>query len=1065
MSTNATTSNARDSRRSLGQTLFKCSLKFASYNCRTMLHNSAGELISRTLNQRDIDIACLSEVRLPDNGSKCISPARSLHTDFEQFLKNRPQLQWPCPKCYRNAKKNAIRCTSCSEWWHLPCAGVRYSEARKASGWKCEYCQFTEAQDGNNGSYKMYWSGPTDGSGLHGVAVLVRSQLADSVVSWEAKSPRLMMLRIATKPMNVVVISAYAPIEDACAMEKDSFYDQLELLMKSVKSSDFLLLGGDFNARIGPRCSAERLSAGPFGLGVRNDNGNRMMTFMQTSKLFAANTNFRHKRRHLATWRSPDGKTFNQIDYVLVKSRWRTSVQDARSYWGSHWNSDHALVCTRIKLRLAANKRKPQTCRYNVDRLAIEEERQKVVNAVTTKLQEEIDENDIAQRWNRLKGALVDGAQSILGTTRHSSKPWIMKETLDLIEQHKAGSRPRAVQTEIKRLLKKDLDEHWNRLAADMEHASAIGDSRRLFQLLKLGKRSAGISENIKGKNGEPLQDLDSKLGRWADHFKELLNRPLPANPLSANDLQQKQDLAIPTAPPTLAEVVKAIKKLKNGKAPGEDQIPPECWKACEHDAVAELVEILRLCWEQEQMPPGWDTAVVIPLFKKGDRTLCSNHRGISLLDLAMKVLEMVIVDRIKPHREASTRESQAGFRSGRGCADQIFCLRQIIERRYEFRRPFVACFVDFSAAFDSVHRDSMWKIVRAEGVPPKIVSMLKVLYKQTLCTVRVYNNLTESFEVTTGVRQGAIGSPILFNFVIDWILNSALSANDGVDIGDGSRVTDLTFADDIALLAEDEALLQHMINRLQNAASRVGMIISPEKTKSMSCAGGQALNVLLNGHVLEHVGSFKYLGSEIDASGQATLDVNARVSKAAAAMNALNSLWRKRNVSISTKRRVYLAGVRPVLLYGCESWPVLKQLEKKLEVFEHRSWRRILRISYLDRVTNMDVRRQFGIEETVAAYVKRRRLTWFGHVARMNPGRLPSRILFCDVSDQWARKAGGVRKTWIRRLKEDLDIPRVTRSFRGNATRWKKEWLLHVKQLAADRSAFNSIIHDVVNR
>lgn len=1064
MSINAITNNARDYPPVCWDnlTLYNNFVNFASYNCRTMLPGAAGELIARSLNQRDVDIACLSEVRLPNEGSKTLSPARAMHPDLEQFVKNRPNSKWPCPKCWRDAKKNAVLCRHCGEWWHLPCANINLNQARRAKNWKCEFCEHSENQLGTESAdYKMFWSGPNDGSGLHGVAVLVKAKLANAVTSWEAVSPRLLILKISAKPMDIVVIAAYAPTEDAEAVIKDEFYNQLDSVMSRVKNAEFLLMGGDFNARLGPGLNAERSCVGKYGIGIRNDNGYRLMDFLQSNKLFAANTNFRHKSRHLATWKSPDGKTFNQIDYILIKSRWRTSVYDARSYWGSCWSSDHAVLCARLRLRFSTQKKKPVTRRLNVDRLALTEQRQIFKEKVVEGLQQTLDVESVSARWLRLKNSINCAAQETVGVTSRPRKQWITKGTLELIEKNKHSDRSRDTRMQIKRAIKEDLENHWNRFAAEMEHAAAVGDSRKLFQLLKCGKRSAGISENITGANGEELPDLPAKLDRWAEYFDGLLNRPLPNEPLEMADLNNVPELDISVDPPSEAEVSRAVRKLKSGKAPGEDQIPPECWKACGEAGMKELTEIVRSCWTDETIPDGWNLAVIIPLFKKGDKNVCSNHRGISLLDLAMKVLEIVIIDRIKPHREISTRESQAGFRSGRGCSDQIFCLRQLIERRYEYRRPFVGCFVDFSAAFDSVHRDSMWNIVLSQGIPPKLVAMLKAIYNKTMCCVRVYNSLTNSFEVSTGVRQGAIGSPILFNFVIDWILNTALQPEDGVDMGNSDLVTDLTFADDIALLAENQNAMQEMLNRVHDAASRVGMLISTAKTKAMSCAGNQVLNLNLNGAPIEQVQSFKYLGSEIGSSGQALVDINARVAKAAAAMNALKSLWRKRNVSIKTKKRVYLASVRPVLMYGCESWPVLKQHERKLDVFEHRSWRRILRISYLDHVTNDEVRRRFGVEETIAAYVKKRRLVWFGHVARMPVNRLPHRILFSTVNPVWKRPTGGVRKTWLRKIHQDLNVPPVKRSFRGNINRWKANWLFHCQQLAQDRSAFKSLILD----
>ena len=164
-----------------------------------------------------------------------------------------------------------------------------------------------------------------------------------------------------------------------------------------------------------------------------------------------------------------------------------------------------------------------------------------------------------------------------------------------------------------------------------------------------------------------------------------------------------------------------------------------------------------------------------MPIHKKGAKTACENYRGISLLVIAGKILTAVIRARLSDHYEANAREAQAGFRRGRGCTDQVFALRQICERRIRNNRRFFALFVDFRAAFDSIHRESHWKCLLISGVPRKIVNLLATLYEGNSNRVRAYGELSRPFEVTTGVRQGCIISPCLFNIVLDWILRKAI--------------------------------------------------------------------------------------------------------------------------------------------------------------------------------------------------------------------------------------------------------------------------------------------------
>ncbi len=123
-------------------------------------------------------------------------------------------------------------------------------------------------------------------------------------------------------------------------------------------------------------------------------------------------------------------------------------------------------------------------------------------------------------------------------------------------------------------------------------------------------------------------------------------------------------------------------------------------WRCSQHTSADQV-------WLCEAVPNNWSEAVVLPLFKKGDKRICSNYRGISLVDVAAKVLT-----RFQYERGQRTRPNQSGLRPGRGCTDQMHNLRRILDQRWSFQQATVMCFVDFASVFDSVDRDSLWQIM-----------------------------------------------------------------------------------------------------------------------------------------------------------------------------------------------------------------------------------------------------------------------------------------------------------------------------------------------------------------
>ena len=148
--------------------------------------------------------------------------------------------------------------------------------------------------------------------------------------------------------------------------------------------------------------------------------------------------------------------------------------------------------------------------------------------------------------------------------------------------------------------------------------------------------------------------------------------------------------------------------------------------------------------------------------------------------------------------------KEQAGFRRGRSCGEQIFTLRNIIEQSLEFQRPLVMNFIDFKKAFDSVHRESLWSIVRGYGIPQRYVNIFQNLYLHSSCCVRTENGTTDFFNIETGVRQYCILSPLLFRLAVDFVMKRVTyGTNFGIRWKDQSRLVDFDFAEEIVLLAE----------------------------------------------------------------------------------------------------------------------------------------------------------------------------------------------------------------------------------------------------------------------
>ena len=162
-------------------------------------------------------------------------------------------------------------------------------------------------------------------------------------------------------------------------------------------------------------------------------------------------------------------------------------------------------------------------------------------------------------------------------------------------------------------------------------------------------------------------------------------------------------------------------------------------------------------------MPEEWKESIIVPIYKKGDKTDCNYYRGISLLPTTYKILSNILLSRLLPYAKEIIGDHQCGFRRNRSTIDHIFCIRQILEKKWEYSVEVHQLFIDFKKAYDSVRREVLYKILIEFGIARKLVRLIKMSLTETYSRVQVGKNVSDRFPNMNGLKQGNALSPLCF--------------------------------------------------------------------------------------------------------------------------------------------------------------------------------------------------------------------------------------------------------------------------------------------------------------
>ncbi|CAG4934862.1 unnamed protein product [Colias eurytheme] len=827
--------------------------------------------------------------------------------------------------------------------------------------------------------------------GLHGVGFMINIRHKKNIESYTGLTERVALLNMLLEDTHLSFIQVYAPTENANEEDINKFYETVAKALE-LAHKDFILMG-DLNAKIGIPKKEEYLIMKQNGYGERNERGQRLVDFALENKLSILNTFFKKKPKNKWTWRSPNGKYTNEIDFILSN---RTKIFENVEVMNINYPSDHRAV--RATITLAASKK--SRSKYNTDQiknLNCDEEIAKFQDAMNKNISEglpEIDEKTSVQHYYDI---IINSITKSLKYARIANKETnkiLSDRTLKLIrrkqEIQRIKPKSRAIKNELRALykltskyIKIDYNKHRQNIIE--KHINTTGSTKKAYKELRTHKTWI---DGIK-RNEIVLNNRSDIIKVATDFYKNLYSFQHPQDTNNAIVLPTGKESGRATAPEIeINEVITALKNLKIEKSPGPDNITNDTLRIASKELAKPLTNLFNLVLKTGETPTQWSESNIILIYKKGDSKDIANYRPISLLPCVYKLFSSIINHRICNTLDARQPVEQAGFRKGFSTVDHIHTLELLIEKFQEMRCPLYLAFIDYKKAFDTLSHDSIWETLRTQNVEKEYIQVLKNIYSDCRSRVKL-EKVGPWFPVKRGVRQGDPISPKLFIATLESVISHLDWSQYGIKIGT-KCLNHLRFADDLVLISQSGKDLQSMIDSLNIGSNRVGLEMNLCKTMLMTNSVRRTLSV--GSEPLEYTDHYLYLGKQISF----TRESNEREVERRSQLT-WNKYWSLReifkgNLPIHLKTRLMNSCLLPCLTYACQTWKFNNNVRNKIITCQRGMERSMLNIRKIQKIRHTQIRQITNAKDGLAQALTLK-WKWAGHVARLQDQRWTKKV------------------------------------------------------------------------
>lgn len=770
---------------------------------------------------------------------------------------------------------------------------------------------FTDRNYFNIQNYNTYHTNHPDGTAHGGTAVIISNKITLFEIN-KYETNYLQATNVTIKDTNghLTVSAVYCPPRHS--IKRNQFEDFFQ------KLGSRFIAGGDYNAKH-PK----------WGSRLTNPKGRELLTAMLNNNYDVLSTG------KPTYWPTDLNKIPDVLDIFVTKGISPNYINVSESF---DLSSDHSPIIATICTTLIKKEMRAKLTNKKTDFNTFQKYLNDLINLGSPLKSNDDIENAVDQLTSNIQKAAWQSTPAINTIEDIPNYPKYIRDMIS--EKRKARktwhtsrhpsdkTRLNNLSKKLKNILYKFNDEALQEKIQNLSPSAATDYS--LWKVTKKLKRPKQHIPPIRKPDNTWAKSDEEKAETFAEHLSNIFKPNPPQTNIDEENMQSYLNsplqLSLPIKHFSACEVEQEIKYLNNKKSPGYDLITATALKNLPKKGIVAITQIFNAIIRIQYVPIQWKFSQIILILKPGKPNNDPNsYRPISLLPILSKLLEKLILKRIKPLIEDNNiiPSHQFGFRNLHSTTEQIHRIVSKIEKSFEEQKFCSAAFLDIKQAFDRVwYTGLLYKIKKL--LPHPYYLLIKSYLTDRYFQVSQGNTNSKYYQIEAGVPQGSVLGPTLYQ-----IYTSDLPCEDDED------VTIATYADDTAILASNEEpeeasrLLQKTLDKVQTWANKWRIKVNESKsvhitftTKHKTCP-----EVTFNNQIVPQKSEVKYLGMYLDK--RLTWKPHLQKKRKQLDLKIKQMNWiigRKSKLSLSNKLLLYKVIIIPIWTYGIQIWGCAKK-------------------------------------------------------------------------------------------------------------------------------------------